>query len=140
MPRGWKSSLLRARRAQEDLARERLARDHAHARAMARSVDAHEQRVTELLDEKLTGGIDELIVRAERRARAASTLAGARQAYAVAGDQIAVGAVAVTMAAQARRTAEKMIEREAVELAREEARVAQRELDELGSRSGRWVS
>jgi hypothetical protein len=33
-----------------------------------------------------------------------------------------------------------MIEREAVELAREEARVAQRELDELGSRSGRWVS
>jgi hypothetical protein len=140
MARGWKSSLLRARQAQEDLARERLAHAHAHARAMARSVDAHDQRITGLLEDELTGSIDGLIVGAERRARAASTLAGARQAYAVAGDQIAVGAVAVTAAAQARRTAEKMIERDAAELAAEQARTMQRDLDELGSRAGRRAS
>ena len=133
MARAWKASLVRARQAQEDIARERLALAHEHARTSARLVETHDQRISAMLVER-PASIAELIATAEGRARAAATLVDARHAQAAAHDQIAVRSVHVTAAAQARRSAEKMVERDAAAEAITSARSAQRELDELGSR------
>jgi hypothetical protein len=132
--RAWTASLVRARQAKEDIARERLAHARLHAEAAAVEVCRHDERISEMLAGPEPLDVSELIVVSERRARATATLVEAQHACAVAADQVRIRSVSVTEAAVARRSAEKLVERDEVEEARSLAHAEEQALDEIATR------
>jgi flagellar protein FliJ len=134
MSRAWVSTLLRARQAQEDVARGRLADAHRHAQQAHARLLVEGDRLESMSAEHGSASALAFIAAASAQQSAAATWFAARHAHASAEDQLALRSSALTAAAQERRGVEKLAERDAAE-ARTRAGVAQqKELDEVGGR------
>ncbi len=139
MSRAWLKSLVRARQVQEDVARERLASAHRHARHAQLRALAEDDRI----DELTATGHEEVsttlafVAAASARQAAAATWAAAHQTRAIADGQVEVRATAVTAAARQRRSAEKLAERDAADERSRAATAMQNELDDIGGQAAR---
>ena len=134
MSRAWVSSLLRARQVQEDVARQRLAQARRHAQEAHAQVHAETERLEAMNGDAEPTSVLAFVAAASARHSAAATWFAAKHARAVAEDQVAVRAGAVTAAAQDRRGVEKLAERAAAEAHQAAATAMQKELDEIGGR------
>jgi flagellar export protein FliJ len=137
MSKKWISSLLRARQAQEDVARERLATARNHAQSARARVRADDDRVQAMVESEYPESAQAFLAAAAARQAAAATLASARRLHALAEDQVDARSSSVTAAARQRRTAEKLVERDEAELRAREALALQNELDDVAGRRAR---
>lgn len=129
--RKWLAPVLRARQAQEDVAAQQLAEARRTATHAARRLARETSRISGL---SYADSESVQAFRASTAARqaAASTLSSARHRLVFAQDRVLVGEGELTEAARARRTVEKMHERDVAARITAAAAVAQRELDEIG--------
>jgi flagellar protein FliJ len=132
--RAWVSTLLRARQAQEDVARGRLADAHRDAQEARARLFVESDRLESMSSAHGSASSLAFLAAASAQQAAAATWFAARHAHATAEDQVAARSGALTSAAQDRRGVEKLAERDA-ETARARASLAQqKELDEVGGR------
>lgn len=136
MSRGWLPTVLRARQAQEDLVAQRVAVARRDAGLAAVQLAEHTERVAAMSRPASMSGAQFQAVVAGQQA-AAATLAAAANRVRFAEARVVTGLTELTSAARARRTVEKLHERD------EELRIttalstAQREQDEVSiSRHG----
>jgi precorrin-4 methylase len=130
--RKWINSLLRARQAQEDIARERLAHARMHAQDARQRVYAEDQRVAAMLEERSPASARAFVAAVSARQAAAATLSGARQTQAMADDQVVTRTTSVVSAARDRRSIERLAERDAADLHTRTIGALQKELDDIG--------
>ena len=134
MSRKWINSLLRARQAQEDIARERLAHARLHAQDARLRVRAEDRRVEAMLEERSPASARAFVAAVSARQAAAATLSEARQSQAMADDQVVTRTTSVVSAARDRRSIEKLAERDAADLHTRTIGALQKELDDIGVR------
>jgi flagellar protein FliJ len=129
--RRWLGTVLRARQAQEDVAVQNLADARRSATLAARRLARESGRIAALphVDSE---SVQAFHASTAARQAAAATLSAARHRLVFAQDRVTVGEGALTDAARARRTVEKMHERDIAVGIATEAAVSQRELDEIG--------
>lgn len=134
--RRWVGTVLRARQAQEDVAAQQLADAHRGAELATRRL-AHESGRITALPLADSQSVQAFHASAAARQAAGATLAAARHRLVFAEDQVVAGTIQLAAAARARRTVEKLQERDTATRLAAEAGTAQRELDEVGiSRHG----
>jgi hypothetical protein len=133
----WIPTMLRARSAAEDAAAQRLAtarRDRDTALDAARSEDERLERMSTIGDETSQA----FLAAAATRGAAAATHAAATYRAQFAERRVLTGVQELNLAAQQRRTVEKLTERLATEVHSNELAIAQRELDDVAiTRFGR---
>jgi len=134
MPVAWLASLVRARTAQEDLAKQKLAEAQRRARRAERRVKYNADRIESLIDAEAMDSAPAFVAAAVALQAAAATHAAAIAAAAQAVADIDTERVSLAHAARARKTAETLQERE-LRAERERAAAAeQREIDEIAAR------
>jgi flagellar protein FliJ len=135
MTRGWLSGVVRARKAQEDVARHRLAGARLEALSARRLTLAENDRIEAMTGEVDTDSALAFVAAASARQAAGATWAAARVAEAAAHDRITIHESAVVGAARNRRSVEKLSERLAAQQRVDELSDAQDELDDIASQS-----
>ncbi len=128
--RGWISTVLRARQAQEDLVAQRLAvarRDAGHA---ADQHAEHAARVAAMVSPD-SQTVPAFHASLAAQQAAAASLAAAKNRVLFAEGRVASGMSELTQAARSRRTVEKLHERDQDEQAAAASGAVQRELDEV---------
>jgi flagellar biosynthesis chaperone FliJ len=133
MKRGFRlASVLRARQAQEDAARGEVLRARRGAAVAAEAVEARDHTLAnhQMPDEDTARA---LVAALTARQAMAASLALARQMAQLAESRVAERAEELTVAAQRRRTVEKLAERHAAERRRRDLQADQSALDELAT-------
>ena len=133
MKRGFRlAGVLRARQAQEDAARGEVLRARRGAAQAAEAVEARDRTLAthQVPDEDTARA---LVAALTARQAMAASLALARQLAELAESRVAERAEELTVAAQRRRTVEKLAERHAAERQRRDLRADQSALDELAT-------
>lgn len=138
MSKAWLNGLLRARQAQEDVAKQHLAAaQRASHRADAQERSERRRLETLRLDESAGYSTSAFVAAAVALQAAAATHAAAVSAAEESQLAVAQQRDALGDAARARRTAEELYERDRAEASDRLRRAAQRELDEIASRTTR---
>ncbi len=136
MKRGFRlASVLRARQAQEDAARGEVLRARHRAAVAADVAEARDRSLAGHQMPREDSARAMVAALTARQAMAAS-LAGARQLAALAEARVAERTGELTVAAQRRRTVEKLAERHAEERRRYDQQADQSALDELATTDG----
>jgi hypothetical protein len=135
--RAWVATLLKARQAQEDVARQRLAQAHRHAVEARLHVLTENERLDTMLSHAEPEDVLAFVAAASARQSAAQTWAAAKHSRAMADDQVLARATAVTASAQSRRSVEKLAERDLAGSRTRAASAMQKELDEIAAHSAR---
>jgi hypothetical protein len=134
MARAWLDGLLRARQAQEDVAKQHLASAERSARRAAARAVGESARVDSLRIADTEFSAAAFVAAAVALQAAAATHAAAVGAAEQSRAAVGQRREELTDAARARRTAEELHERERAELGARTQRVAQREMDETAAR------
>lgn len=138
MSKTWLNSLLRARQAQEDVAKQHLASaQRASHRADAQARAERRRLETLRLDESSAYSTSAFVAAAVALQAAAATHAAAVSAAEESQLAVAEQRDVLGDAARARRTAEELYERDRADASDRLRRAAQRELDEFASRGSR---
>jgi flagellar biosynthesis chaperone FliJ len=128
--RNWLPTVLRARNAQEDLAARRVAMARRDAGAAAVQRDEQQARVA-ALGRPGTGTVAQFQAELASQQQAAATLAASTNRLMFAEARVATGLRELTEAATARRTVERLHERDQEQQQRSANDSAQREQDEV---------
>lgn len=130
--RRWLGTMIRARQAKEDVAVQNLA-DARRTATLAAQRLAREAGRVDGLAQPDSESVRAFHASSAARQAAAATLSAARHRLLTAQDQVGAAEVELTAAARARRTVEKMHERDAAAHAKAALATAQQELDEIGT-------
>jgi flagellar FliJ protein len=128
--RNWLPTVLRARGAQEDMAARRVALARRDANLATAERDAQQARVAGL-GRPATGNVAQFQAELAGQQQAAATLAASANRVMFAEGRVAAGLRELTDAATARRTVEKLHERDQEQQLRSAQDSAQREQDEV---------
>lgn len=138
MSKAWLNGLLRARQAQEDVAKQHLATaQRASHRADAQARAERHRLETLRFDESATYSTSAFVAAAVALQAAAATHAAAVSAAEESQFAVEQRRDVLGDAARARRTAEELHERDRAEASDRLRRAAQRELDEIAARASR---
>ncbi|WP_127783024.1 flagellar FliJ family protein [Rhodococcus sp. X156] len=129
--RRWLGTMIRARQAEEDVAVQNLA-DARRTATLAAQRLAREAGRVDALAQPDSESVRAFHASAAARQAAAATLSAARHRLLTAQDRVGCAETELTAAARARRTVEKMHERDAAASTRAALTAAQQELDEIG--------
>jgi hypothetical protein len=134
--RNWLPTVLRARQAQEDLVTQRVAMARREAVLAVAQRDEHAARVAALA-QPAGGTVAQFQAEVAGQQAAVATLAASANRVRFAEARVSTGLRELTQAATARRTVEKLHERDEENRVRSAHEVAQREQDEVSiSRHG----
>ena len=128
--RNWLPTVLRARSAQEDMAARRVALARRDASLAAAQRDEQQARVA-ALGRPEAGNVAQFQAELASQQQAAATLAASANRLMFAESRVATGLRELTEAATARRTVEKLHERDQEQQLRSANDSAQREQDEV---------
>lgn len=128
--RDWLPTVLRARSAQEDLAARRVALARRDASLATAQRDSEQARVA-ALGRPATGNVAQFQAELAGQQQAAASLAASANRVMFAESRVASGLRELTDAATARRTVEKLYERDQEQQLRSATDSAQREQDEV---------
>jgi flagellar FliJ protein len=128
--RSWLPTVLRARLAQEEVAARRVAMARREAGLAMAQHDAQQARVA-AMGRPAVGSVAQFQAELAGQQQAAATLAASANRVMFAENRVATGLRELTDAATARRTVEKLHERDEEERQRSANDIAQREQDEV---------
>ena len=128
--RNWLPTVLRARQAQEDVAARRAAMARREASVAIAQHDAQQARIA-AMGRPASGTVAQFQAELAGQQQAAATLAASANRVVFAESRVATGLRELTEAATARRTVEKLHERDEENRLRTANEVAQREQDEV---------
>jgi 1-aminocyclopropane-1-carboxylate deaminase/D-cysteine desulfhydrase-like pyridoxal-dependent ACC family enzyme len=123
--------MLRARAATEDAAAQRLAVARRDEEAALQEVDRESERLDAMSVATSSHDAPAFLAAAAAHSAAAATYAAAFHRSQFAAQRVVIGVQDLNLAAQQRRTVEKLAERIAEETQRTELSAAQRELDDV---------